>query len=61
MGKYVAEQTRQAHDPEGLKVNREPVIVLGLTFKEDCPYIRNFPRRRRDPRIAIVRSNGFRS
>jgi len=28
---------RQAHDPEGLQVNREPVIVLGLTFKEDCP------------------------
>jgi UDP-N-acetyl-D-glucosamine/UDP-N-acetyl-D-galactosamine dehydrogenase len=41
MGKYVAEQTVKRMILRGFKVNREPVIVLGLTFKEDCPDIRN--------------------
>ena len=41
MGKYVAEQTVKRMILRGFKVNREPVIVLGLAFKEDCPDIRN--------------------
>jgi UDP-N-acetyl-D-galactosamine dehydrogenase len=41
MGKYVAEQTvkemiRRGHPVKGAKVN-----VLGLTFKENCPDLRN--------------------
>ena len=41
MGKYVAEQTIKRMILRGFSVNRDPVIVLGLTFKEDCPDIRN--------------------
>ena len=41
MGKYIAEQTIKRMILRGFDVNREPVIVLGLTFKEDCPDIRN--------------------
>jgi UDP-N-acetyl-D-galactosamine dehydrogenase len=41
MGKYVAEQTVRRMILSGFGVNRDPVIVLGLTFKEDCPDIRN--------------------
>jgi UDP-N-acetyl-D-galactosamine dehydrogenase len=41
MGKYVAEQTVKRMILKGSKVNGESVIVLGLTFKEDCPDIRN--------------------
>jgi UDP-N-acetyl-D-glucosamine/UDP-N-acetyl-D-galactosamine dehydrogenase len=41
MGKYVAEQTIKRMILKGFKVKEEPVIVLGMTFKEDCPDIRN--------------------
>jgi UDP-N-acetyl-D-galactosamine dehydrogenase len=41
MGKYVAEQTVRRMILRGFSVNHDPVIVLGLTFKEDCPDIRN--------------------
>jgi UDP-N-acetyl-D-galactosamine dehydrogenase len=41
MGKYIAEQTVKRMILKGFKVNEEPVIVLGITFKEDCPDIRN--------------------
>src|SRR5205814_8167309 len=41
MGKYVAEQTVKQMILRGFSVNSENVIVLGLTFKEDCPDIRN--------------------
>jgi UDP-N-acetyl-D-galactosamine dehydrogenase len=41
MGKYVAEQTVKRMILKGFRVNQEPVIVLGLAFKEDCPDIRN--------------------
>jgi UDP-N-acetyl-D-galactosamine dehydrogenase len=41
MGKYVAEQTIKRMILGGFSVNRDPVNVLGLTFKEDCPDIRN--------------------
>jgi UDP-N-acetyl-D-galactosamine dehydrogenase len=41
MGKYVAEQTIKRMILNGFSVNREAVIVLGLTFKENCPDTRN--------------------
>jgi UDP-N-acetyl-D-galactosamine dehydrogenase len=41
MGKYVAEQTVKRMLQLGFRVQGEDVIVLGLTFKEDCPDIRN--------------------
>ncbi|HZZ92445.1 MAG TPA: nucleotide sugar dehydrogenase [Usitatibacter sp.] len=41
MGKYVAEQTVKRMMLRGLSVLRKPVIVLGMTFKENCPDIRN--------------------
>ena len=41
MGKYIAEQTIKRMILGGFSVNQESVIVLGLTFKEDCPDIRN--------------------
>jgi UDP-N-acetyl-D-galactosamine dehydrogenase len=41
MGKYIAEQTVKRMILGNFAVNREAVIVLGLTFKENCPDIRN--------------------
>jgi UDP-N-acetyl-D-galactosamine dehydrogenase len=41
MGKYVAEQTVKRLIQGGFSVRGENVIVLGLTFKENCPDIRN--------------------
>ena len=41
MGKYIAEQTVKRMILKNFAVNGAPVIVLGLTFKEDCPDIRN--------------------
>lgn len=41
MGKYVAEQTVKRMILGGFSVKRDPVIVLGLTFKENCPDTRN--------------------
>ena len=41
MGKYIAEQTVKLMIQAGFHVNGANVIVLGLTFKEDCPDIRN--------------------
>ena len=41
MGKYVAEQTIKRMILRGFAVNRESVVVLGLTFKEDVPDTRN--------------------
>ena len=41
MGKYVAEQTIKRLILRGFAVNKEPIIVLGLTFKEDVPDTRN--------------------
>jgi UDP-N-acetyl-D-galactosamine dehydrogenase len=41
MGKYVAEQTIKRMILRGFQVNRDRVIVLGLTFKENCPDTRN--------------------
>jgi len=41
MGKYVAEQTVKHLIQAGSPVKGAHVTVLGLTFKEDCPDIRN--------------------
>lgn len=41
MGKFVAEQTVKHLLHNGWPIKDTPVIVLGLTFKEDCPDLRN--------------------
>jgi UDP-N-acetyl-D-glucosamine/UDP-N-acetyl-D-galactosamine dehydrogenase len=41
MGKYVAEQTIKQMIQAGFPVKSAKVIVLGLTFKENCPDLRN--------------------
>jgi UDP-N-acetyl-D-galactosamine dehydrogenase len=41
MGKYVADQAVKRMILRGFRVNGDAVIVLGLTFKENCPDIRN--------------------
>jgi UDP-N-acetyl-D-galactosamine dehydrogenase len=41
MGKYVAEQTVKQMIANDLSVKGAPIIVLGMTFKENCPDIRN--------------------
>jgi len=41
MGKYIAEQTVKNMIQSGASVKGADVIVLGLTFKENCPDLRN--------------------
>ncbi len=41
MGSYVASQTVKAMLKNDLPVNQARVLVLGLTFKENCPDLRN--------------------
>jgi UDP-N-acetyl-D-glucosamine/UDP-N-acetyl-D-galactosamine dehydrogenase len=41
MGKYIAEQTIKQLVKRGHAVNGANVVILGLTFKEDCPDLRN--------------------
>ena len=41
MGKFVAEQTVKHLIQAGFHVRGENIVVLGLTFKENCPDIRN--------------------
>ncbi|KAB2876642.1 MAG: nucleotide sugar dehydrogenase [Burkholderiaceae bacterium] len=41
MGKYIAEQTVKQMIHAGLSVKGSDVVVLGLTFKENCPDLRN--------------------
>jgi UDP-N-acetyl-D-galactosamine dehydrogenase len=41
MGKFVAEKTIKQMVLNGHPVKDMPIIVLGLTFKEDCPDLRN--------------------
>ena len=41
MGKYIAEQTVKQMIQHGVHVKGSHVIVLGLTFKENCPDLRN--------------------
>ncbi len=41
MGKFVAEQTIKMLVRAGHPIKDCPIVVLGLTFKEDCPDLRN--------------------
>jgi UDP-N-acetyl-D-galactosamine dehydrogenase len=41
MGKYIAEQTVKRLIKLGKSVNGAKITILGLTFKEDCPDLRN--------------------
>ena len=41
MGKYVAEQTVKQMIAADMPVKGADVIVLGMTFKENCPDLRN--------------------
>jgi UDP-N-acetyl-D-galactosamine dehydrogenase len=41
MGKYIAEQTVKQMIRSGFPVKGANVVVLGLTFKENCPDLRN--------------------
>ena len=41
MAKFIAEQTIKHLVRNGWSVKGTPIIVLGLTFKEDCPDLRN--------------------
>jgi UDP-N-acetyl-D-galactosamine dehydrogenase len=41
MGKFIAEQTVKHMVHNGAVIKGAPVIVLGLTFKENCPDLRN--------------------
>lgn len=41
MGKYVANQIIKLMIKNGVLINNSKVLVLGMTFKENCPDIRN--------------------
>ena len=41
MGEYVANQTVKLMNKKGVLVKDAKVIILGITFKENCPDIRN--------------------
>ncbi len=41
MGKYVAEQVVKAMIKKDIAVNNAEVLMLGVTFKENCPDVRN--------------------
>lgn len=41
MGQYVASEVVKAMNKRGRRVGRAPVLILGITFKENCPDIRN--------------------
>ncbi len=41
MGKYIAEQTIKSMIKNDKKIKDSSILVLGVTFKEDCPDMRN--------------------
>lgn len=41
MGKHVAQEVVKLMASKGLEIVRSKVMILGLTFKENCPDIRN--------------------
>lgn len=41
MGNYVTEQTIKCMNKKGLLVKDAKILILGITFKENCPDIRN--------------------
>ncbi len=41
MGKYIAEQVIKAMIKKNIPVNNAAALILGITFKENCPDVRN--------------------
>jgi len=41
MGEYVASQVIKCMIKQGIKVNGSSILMLGVTFKENCPDVRN--------------------
>lgn len=41
MGKYVATETIKLMIGKGINVKNSKILILGITFKEDCPDVRN--------------------
>lgn len=41
MGKYVADQLIRRMTDKGIKMNKAKILLLGFTFKENCPDVRN--------------------
>ncbi len=41
MGKYVAEQVVKSMIKKDIPVNKSEILMLGVTFKENCPDVRN--------------------
>lgn len=41
MGKFVAEKVIKLMNQKGIPVRNSKALILGITFKEDCPDIRN--------------------
>ena len=41
MGKYIANQTIKCMINEEQTINNSDILILGVTFKEDCPDVRN--------------------
>ena len=41
MGKYIAEQTVKTMISNDKKIKGSNILILGVTFKEDCPDMRN--------------------
>ncbi len=41
MGAYVANQTIKCMNKKGVIVKDSKILILGITFKENCPDIRN--------------------
>ncbi len=41
MGKYVAKEVIKLMMQKGLKITNSNILLLGFTFKEDCPDVRN--------------------
>ena len=41
MGEYIASQTIKCMIEEDKKINNSDILILGVTFKEDCPDVRN--------------------
>lgn len=41
MGAYVASQTIKCMNKKGILVKDSKILILGITFKEDCPDVRN--------------------
>jgi UDP-N-acetyl-D-galactosamine dehydrogenase len=41
MGKYVVSQFKNEMKKKSIKIKRSKILIMGLTFKENCPDIRN--------------------